>query len=218
MSNLVQELGSGYVRDFFHNSLFVVGDRLHRLVDVTEETAVTQSIDLKSAELPSRWTGGTSVPVAQLADFTAFRHPKLGYRQVSHDVIGNFVVHLSSHRSTQRGFRPELCKIMWLPIFDVFPDYCSKWSETPHCQQAKEIFVPTFTPFAEGMQKLTSGEWLGFAMSEDIAIGMSVHNDEDRGFDIYFRGRVVGNVGKDGKANISSSILKRDAIKSKWFK
>lgn len=218
MSNLVQELGSGYVRDFFHNSTFMMGDRIYRLVDATDDNITAQYISLTSKEPPVRWNTGVTVPTKDVPDFTAFKHPKLGYRQVDHEKFGKFVIHFTSTRSTQRGFRHETCKMMWLPIYDLFPDWNDGWTSIPHCHQAKHMFVPEFTPFTVGMQKLIAGEWLGFAMSEDVAVGMSVHREENRGFDIYFRGRVVGNVGMDGKANIASSILKRESIKSKLFK
>lgn len=218
MSNLVEELGARYVSDFCSNAVFVMGNRLYRLIDASNDILHVQHINLNTKQMPLRWSNTETLSHDVLKDFSTLRYPKLGYRQMDHNTLGKLVVHITGHRSTQRGFRSETCRVVNLPVYDLFPDYASAWLQQPHCQVNKHIFAPEFTPFAEGIQQLMAGNWPGFAMSEDVAIGMSVHTEANRGFDIYFRGRVVGNVDSNGTVNISSSILKRDSIKRKLFR
>lgn len=215
--SLIKDLGTRYVREFFNGALFQMDGDICMLRDVAENIAYVHVIDRESATI--KWKE-KQFPAAKLVDFSTFRYPKLGYRQYKQGKVGNVVVNLTATRNTQRGLKNELLSSKALPIFDILTasDEVQGYEHINSARRAKEIFEPTFTPFYEGIKQLIAGDIAGFAVSEDLAVGMSVDTSADRGWDVYFRGRVVGNVDQEGRVNIINKILQRDSIKRKIFK
>lgn len=215
--SLVKELGVRYIREFFSGALFEMDGNICYLRDVVDNMAHVQIIDRESAT--PKWKEHTFA-ASKLVDFSTFRYPKLGYRQFKQGKLGNVVVNLTATRNVQRGLKLELLTARNLPIFDIMEatGQIEGYESVNNARRAKEIFEPTFTPFYEGIKSLLEGDSAGFAVSEDLAVALSIETSADRGFDVYFRGRVVGNVDQDGRVNIINKILQRDSIKRKIFK
>lgn len=219
---LHQQLGVQYINEWFHGALFSVGTKLHRLREIGRDAngegrvVHTHSLSL-TAGMP-RWSADT-VPLDTLVDFSTFKYPKLGYRQFRQGRIGNIVVNLNAIRAAQRGLRLDSIRHDPLPVFralDVgMPG--ESYSAVNDARIAKEIFAPSYTPFSVGLHQLLKGEVAGFAVNEDLAIGIACVNDGSEGYNVYFRGRVVGTVSEGGHLTITNKILQRESLKKKLF-
>jgi hypothetical protein len=189
---------------------------VHQLRDLDDTYMYTSYIPLDSKNIGREpWKDG-KYPHDLLKDFSSFQYPKLGYRQLQQSKVKNAVVAASTARSALRGLRQESIRYDPLPVYNALAMVGDNFSEANAARRLKEIFQPTFTPFTQGLKKLMDGDWPAFAVNEDLAIGLCVSNDRD-GWDIYFRGRVVGNITPDGVMNITNKILNRDSIKRKLF-
>lgn len=215
MPNLVEDLGARYIRDFFNNAVFQMDGKVMKLRDVINNDVHVHEFKL-DAKTP-KWAAGI-IQVDRLVDFTTFKWPKLGYRQVMQGDIGNIVVNVSSIRNGARGLRTDYIHYESLPVYQaVDVGIFDGWAQVNEARRVKEIFAPTFTSFSSGIKQLLAGECLAFAVSEDLAVGLSINQSADRGADIYFRGRVVGNVDENGNVTIVNKILQRDSIRKKLF-
>jgi hypothetical protein len=74
-----------------------------------------------------------------------------------------------------------------------------------------------FTPFSQGIKHLLDGDWIGFAVSEDLAVALSISQSHDRFADVFYRGRIVGNVDANGQVNLVNKVLQRASVKKKLF-
>lgn len=220
---LHEQLSPQYINEWFNDSLFVVDGALHRLLSVdrsdTEKNKYiirTHTFNL-SAKTP-KWAAGR-LPLECLKDFTTFKYPKLGYRQFQQGDIGNIVVQASSIRAAQRGLRFNTLRWAPLPAYmAVLGHGLEPFEDINEARRAKEIFSPTFTPFSVGISQLLKNETLGFAVSEDLAVGVACVDDGSEGYNVYFRGRVVGTVDNSGKLTLTNKILQRESIRKKLFK
>lgn len=216
-TSLVQELGARYMREFFCNAFFQADGHIHQLRDVGDTVLYTLSIPLDSPNIGKEIWKENKLPHTVLRDFTSFQYPKLGYRQIQQGRTKNCVAAISTTRSALRGLREDSISYIYLPVYTALgPFDPDAFHEVNRARRMKEIFKPTFTPFTVGIKKLMDGEWPGFAVNEDLAVGICVSSDKG-GWDIFFRGRIVGNVSSDGTVNITNKILKRDSIKRKLF-
>lgn len=220
---LFEELGAQYIREWFHGALFVHENKLHCLQDVMrtegskgmETVVVTTSLNLLAGT--PKWSKDR-VPPASLVDFSTFKYPKLGYRQFYQDGIGMVVAQCTALRAAQRGLRLDTVRWDSLPVYTALDYDREFWDSINQARIAKEIFAPTFTPFSVGIHKILEGEIPAFAINEDLAVGLACVNDGNEGCNVYFRGRVVGNVSDNGHLTITNKILQRDNIKKKLFK
>lgn len=217
---LHEQLGVQYINEWFAGALFMHENKLHRLRGIERMesgTAVrTHSISLTAGS--PRWAGD-SVPLSALVDFSTFKYPKLGYRQFRQGRIGNIVVQMTSVRAAQRGLRIENMTVTSLPAYRAveIPVSGEGYAAINDARVAKEIFNPTFTPFSVGLRQLLEGEALAFAVNGDLAVGAACVNDGSQGFNVYFRGRVVGTVDERGNLSITNKILQRESLKKKLF-
>lgn len=214
---LVQELGARYIREFFNNAFFLMDGNIHQLRDADENNIYTLFVPLDSPNIGREPWKESKFPSIRLQDFSNFQYPKLGYRQLQQGPVKNCVVAVSTARSALRGLREESIKYEYLPVYNALGPYDQdSFHEVNRARRMKEIFKPTFTPFTSGLRKVLDGDWPGFAVNEDLAVGLCVSSDAG-GFDVFFRGRIVGNITQDGTVNITNKILKRDSIKRKLF-
>lgn len=217
MPNLVDQLGVRYIREMVTGA-YIQKDHILHCINAPDDSTrrfVTKTIDLRQQN--PKWASSTELRFDDIPDFSAFKFPKLGYRQFRQGKIGTIVVHVSTARNAYRGLREESLVVNPLPVFELFqariPDGLDSINSA---RRIREVFNPTFTPFSAGIKQLLDGSIAGFAVSEDLACGISFEG-QDRAFDIYFRGRVVGTVDERGNISITNKILQRDSIKRKLF-
>ena len=214
---LPQQLGFRYMRDMYHGAYFQKGDKLHMAIDFLEgsNTVAVNTLDLND-ENP-RWING-EVSANEITDFTVFQYPKLGYRQITDKHLGNVVMHFEATRSTRRGLQDQLLVAKALPVYDAAV-YAGRFDgeNLPNTRRAKALFRPEFTKFSVGIAKILAGDALGFAISEDVALGVSVNRAADAFVDVYYRGRQVGTVDRAGTVTIQNKILQRLAAKQSLF-
>lgn len=214
---LCQALGWRYMRDMYATAYFQVDEKLHQIVDFDEMTSkiIVNSIPLHD-ENP-KWAR-ESVPHTLLQDFSSFRYPKLGYRQAMMEKLGMVVWQVEATRSTKRGLQDHLLTYRALPAYNSVA-YAGRMEseDLASARRAQMLFKPSFTKFSVGLAKVMAGEWLGFAVSEDLAIGVSTNRAADAFLDVYYRGRQVGTVDKAGVVTIQNKILQRLAAKQSLF-
>jgi hypothetical protein len=216
---LHEELGSRYVREFFHNAYFELGTKLYKLrtIDEATATATCHVMNLDASGYP-KWDT-EAVPLKELKDFTTFKYPKLGYRQFKQGKLGNIVVQVSTTRGAQRGLKDEYINYDMLPVYRTVDfGHIDGFDNINAARRVKEIYRPQFTPFSVGIKQLLDSEHLGFAVNEDLAVAVSCNTDATRAFDVYFRGRVVGEVDETGKLTVVNKILQRESLQRKLFK
>lgn len=215
---LNEDLSTRYVHEFFHGALFEHEGVIHKVRQVTERDIVTHKIIAMGNNRYSWDTGSLSTSV--LKDFTSFKYPTLGYRQLQSQKYGPIVVYINTRRSAQRGLREDGINFEQLPVYHYLtpnPEHPLYYDESSAPARINEIFYPTFTPWSKGLPKLLAGEIAGFAISEQLAVGLSVSTAAGRLFEIYFRGRVAGHVDENGQATLINKILMRENIHQKLF-
>jgi hypothetical protein len=214
--SLVADLGARYVRDFFNHAMFDCGDgKIHRLRAVDDNHLTVDSITL--SDKTPKWERGY-VKSSVLEDFASFKYPKLGYRQFQQGRLGNIVVMVGTVRSTQRGLKEDHLRYEQLPVYAAVDfGYFDGYNKVNDARRAKELFRPTFTPFSQGIKHLLDGDWIGFAVSEDLAVALSISQSHDRFADVFYRGRIVGNVDANGQVNLVNKVLQRASVKKKLF-
>jgi hypothetical protein len=205
------------MREFFNNAFFLLDGYIHQLRDTDETVLYTLSVPIDSPNIGKEVWKENKLQGTVLRDFSAFQYPKLGYRQLQQGRTKNCVAAVSTIRSALRGLREDSISYAYLPVYNALgPFDPNGFDEANKARRLKEIFKPTFTPFSVGLKKLMDEEWPGFAVNEDLAVGICVSSDAG-GWDIFFRGRLVGNVSSDGAINITNKILNRESIKRKLF-
>jgi len=219
---LHEHLGAQYINEWFNDSLFVIDGNLHRLCAVDRSGTDRNKYVIHTHTFPlssknPRWSSAR-LPIEVLKDFTTFKYPKLGYRQFYQGKTGPIVVQASTVRAAYRGMR--LSGVRWelLPAFKALQGTFEGFENVNDARLAKELFAPTFVPFSVGLSQLLRNEILGFAVSEDLAIGAACVNDGQEGYNVYFRGRVVGSVDEGGTLTLTNKILQRESVRKKLFK
>ena len=214
MTNLVASLGPQYIREFYRGSLFVYEDKVCLFNTIIGDKVEAHTIPLNDKETREQW-GSTLIPADTFKSFSDLAWPKLGYRNFKNKELGNSVVFISTSRSVMRGLREESLGYTDLPAIQCTGMSTNDYEPASwNGYRFKQIFRPTWYSFSEGMKMIRSGEWAGFAMNEDIAIGLSVDQAQGRFCDIYFREKVVGWIADDGRVEIANKVIKRGHMKS----
>lgn len=207
---LAQALGHEYIHEFFRGALFMRGDTLYQIRACYGDGIQCYALQKEAAINPhlANWTNAT-LPMDSLKSFTDIKWPKLGYRNLPHGQLGNQVSFISSTRSVQRGLKYEHLTFEWLPVNETMGGGRIGRS----LDVILRIFFPVWYSFKEGMKKLHAKELASFAINEDVAVGLSVDQGENRFADIYYRGKVVGQVREDGDIIIANKTIKRGNLK-----
>jgi hypothetical protein len=215
MSNLVDTLTPTYFREFFRGSLFTYDNKVCMVNTINNGGMVeVHWIPLNDKVEREQWQV-MSIPSDTFQSFSALAWPKLGYRNLHVDMLGNCVTFVGTARSVMRGLREETMTFTDLPVVQ-----CTGYSATESTPASwngyrfKQIFKPKWIAFSEGIKQIRAGEWACFAMNEDIAIGLSVDQAQGRFCDIYFREKVVGWISDDGRVEIANKVIKRGHMKS----
>ncbi len=218
LKTLYEDLGANYLGDTYANAWFRSGDKIHQFRGCVRSAILTSSFNIND---PTLVLNEDRVDARSLPDFTSFKYPKLGYREirseVSNSICAKTVRHISMSRSASRGLRVELLRINPLQVYTLLDrqkdDEAGSYSNATH-ELLKEIFVPTFTPWSVGVKKLMDGEIPAFAINENLAISLSCTSSADATYEILFKERVVGTVSETGKPILNNKILHRDIAKA----
>lgn len=214
---LPKQLGFRYMRDMYHTAYMQRGNKLHCIQDFVEASnkVLCSTINLNDAS--PEWKQD-EFSADEVVDFSAFKYPKLGYREMVDERLRTVVVYVEAVRSTRRGLQEQLMTYKALPVYDALV-YGGRFEALDiHAGlRAQAVFRPKFTKFSVGLGKLLRGEQMGFAVSEDVALGVSVNRAADAVIDVYYRGRQVGVVDKAGQVTIYNKILQRLAAKTDLF-
>ena len=214
----LRSLGSDYINDFFRGAMFLDKEknRVYKLLACERGgNAICSWIDLSQDIYSVRWTGRDVVPLWQDSDssFSLFSWPKLGYRNIPSNVYGNVAYYIQSERSTGRGLREDTLIRLRPPLLNL-SDYL--YVACPYdgnsAGKAHAIYNPVWYSFKEGMKRLHDGEWLGFALNEDVAIFCSHESPDTYNFDIYFRGVLAGLITEEGHIVMKNKILSRSSL------
>lgn len=206
---LVADLGAHYVKEMFSTALFMHDGAVYRLRDTDGKILLVEKYDL-SLEVPNGEQ--MHLPVSVLKDMSMFAQPPLGYRNVSAGKHGNVVIYLTSARTAHRGMRMENVRGILLPSYHILPHLGAMYEGSPRPLRVKMLYAPTFYNFHDGMNMLRSGKHMGFAVNNNLAIGLS-HTRNDSGlYDIYYRERVSGTVDLDGNIKVFNRVVARETI------
>lgn len=203
---LAQDLGVRYVNEFLVGSCVKFGDDVAFLRMIED--------DHIHADVVVNEKGGMErklYPLSTLKSFADLQYPALGYRQMPlQNGKNHTVVHLSSIRSAHRGLRADQIRQTNLPVFNYLgSDYADAWVNAIRGVKLNAIFKPKYTPFSAGLRQLLDGSVAGFAVNENLAVGISCTRAADRAFDVYYRERVVGSVTSNGIIHIANKVMHR---------
>lgn len=209
--NLIDQLGPQYVNEWFVGALFKVDDTVHMLDRVRDGLVYTWTLKPDSTV----WnTDRTTLPFDNFTSFEDFAYPRLGYRNFDMPLGNgkevNTVRFAQSQRSVHRGLRRDSLDWFDYPLANgVMP---SAYLQGRDVKEVQALFFPKFIPYTEGIKKLMRGEVIAFAISEDLAVGLS-STSASAAADIHFRQKVVGNVDSDGKIILFNKTLRRTHFK-----
>lgn len=213
---LQQDVGSRYIREMYGNALFRIGPKIYRLLSCNDRTAEVAEIDLTTPG--TEWRDG-EIPTSLLRDFSTFKYPSLGYREVtsafSSTKDSKFVVFVTARRSANRGLREE--GLLWrgLPIIDrgLSALIGNTINQIGRVERVRALFDPVYTKWKDGLPQLLEGKISGFALNENVAVGVSLHTSADVDYDVYFKEKVVGHVSSTGQLTLYNKTIQRDSNK-----
>lgn len=212
--DLVEQLGEQYVSEFFRGALIRRGRILYLIKQAQAGVLVTNYLNLDDEE--ADW-GRKNLPTSTLENFTSLAWPKLGYRNLRNNLVGNAVCFFGSTRSVLRGLREEHLTKEVLPIFDTMGT--AVMSKAPCSSSAfrlRQLFNPKWIPFKEGINKIKAGEIVAFALNEDMAVSLSVQDGPDRFCDILYKQKVVGQVSESGEILIANQVMMKSNLKKMY--
>lgn len=211
--NLHQDLGLRYIRDMYVGAVFQLEDHAYRLMHCEGNSLECDALDLNDNE--ASWVR-RSVPLSVLKSFSTFKYPALGYRNIPDATRpGMHVMHVTSRRSAVRGLREDSLVINGLPVFDnlLAHQIVPLIHTTTRQARIRSIFKPEFLKWRQGLSRLLDGELSGFALNENVAVGIACSSGTDAAFEIYFKERVVGTVDERGNVTLRNKIVQRDSNK-----
>src|SRR4249919_3449865 len=103
---LTQELGEGYVHEFFRGAMFKKDDKVVKIQGCSDGVILTSYLDSTLTPGELSWRSG-AMPAEDLKCFADVAWPKLGYRNLLHSKLGNVVVYVTCQRSVLRGIRAD---------------------------------------------------------------------------------------------------------------
>lgn len=210
MSNLVDDLGAGYVREWFNGALIVRDDFIHMIRSYESGHVMTDCASLTDPE--DRWHGG-SFRKQELGSFKAIAWPKLGYRNLLCGQRGNTASFVTAQRGVMRGLRIESLEWKAVDVANLLSiDMAQQAPSNSLLYQLRQIFRPAFHAYHVGIQQIRAGLWCSFAVNEDIAISLSSRSSSAF-CDILFRDKPVGTIAENGDIQLSNKIIKRSSLR-----
>lgn len=207
--HLNEELGARYVNEMFHRAIFTHDGKVCMVRMVEAGSVHVDSFVL--ADEKAQWQRDVYPPEV-LKDFSAFAYPTLGYREFDSG-FGKFVTFISSKRSAHRGLRDESILSQPLPVFQTLGMAINEtFVEMAPAQRLRAVFAPKFTDFKTGIKQLFKGEIAGFAVNEQLAVGLAT-SAQERPFEVYFRQRVVGHIDEKGSLTLSNKVINRPSLR-----
>lgn len=192
MANLVEDLGSRYVSEFFGNAYFKYDNNLYRFNLVRNSDLDT--ILIRGAPLEKEYPGERAyLPINILESIKTFSWPKLGYRNVRSNDDTITAYYITSQRNTRRGLSEESlqCELdrassMYVTAKDMFAD---------NGNTMFQVYNPKWFTYDEAISMLLSQAAVSVALSEDVCVVHSLDpNKADAVFEILFRGQSVASV------------------------
>lgn len=209
MPNLLTALGGEYVDQFYKKAMFMLGDDVCMYQRRADDENVIVSRFNKDIADPE-WIN-VVIPAEQIQDMSTFAWPRLGYRDYQQQKF-NATFYVSSQRSAMRGLKPDFLHFKPTPVLDLLPNVNSPLDYLSSAKIAQTVFNPKFLSFTEGMAKLRADGSPGFALSNDVAISISVSEAADEQYDILFREQVVGHVLEGDVVKVPARMFKRSTI------
>lgn len=215
--NLTTQLGAQYVAEFMRGALFLDAENNRILMLSRPRTESILGVHVLMLDNPEGGWGEASIAASKLKSFKDLAWPKLGYRNLENDKVGNLVVYYTSDRTVHRGLRQDHLHIDQMSFFDSlgFPvmDFGKSGNDNYRLCQ---LFKPKWYTYAEGMNLIKENKIPAFALNEDIAVAMSFDQGAGRFCDIFFRGVVVGQITENGEIMITNKVMKRSNLKKMY--
>lgn len=195
MGNLVEDLGRGYVSDFFNGSYFLYEDRLHKLIGVNS-SGTLETFTYEGVPMRSRYEArGARIPWSALDSFKNLSWPKLGYRNMLSSDETIIAAHITATRNTRRGLAEDCLNVTYSPATSI---YLSNQACLSHTTCMVQIYYPKWYTFTEALTLLETKQAISVALNPDISLAVSVQSpDKEVIYDILFREKVVGSVLSD---------------------
>lgn len=203
MANLVEDLGVHYFNQSMSGAVFMYEGVPHLFGSMLRDVQ-SEVYPLESPESPrfACWGPPRVVPTQVFDSFSVFATPKLGYRNYLDGNGNNVLVHLSSTRSTRRGFRPDTTQARAV-------NASSTRAGLPHgagivsCAYDKSSFLS----YQDALSALRTGELLGVAMSPDLAL-VADYSSPGGYMAVMFRGQKVADVDDYGNIHRASKAFR----------
>lgn len=195
MANLVEDLGNSYFSQSMTGAVFLYQGAPH-MFGAMGRSAQGEAYPLELAESPRAacWGPPRLVPSQVFESFSVFAAPKLGYRNYLDGNGTTVLVHLSSMRSTRRGFRAETTQVR-----TIAPGNARVGVPQGAGVVACAYDMTSFLTYHDALTALRNGELLGAAMSPDLAL-VADYSHPGGCMAILFRGQKVADV--DERDNI----------------
>lgn len=207
MPNLIEQLGSDYVDQFYRGAIFMLDDKIVMYGRHAEDGTIACKAFPKDSQNPT--FRAYSVSPQRIDSMDVFGWPKLGYREFTTDKGCKHVYFVTLTRSAMRGMRDDLLSFNPVPVARLLPAVRDIRGWVSSALYAQAIFCPKFSDFDEGIKKLREGAWSSFALSEDIAVCISTSKGNKQTIDVLFKEHIIGQVLPDGTVAIPHKIAKR---------
>lgn len=206
--NLIKNLGSAYVSDSFAGAIFMMEGLVYKFDSATDDQVYAQ-------RLIGDRVGTVIIPASKLKDFTAFAHPKLGYRSIDYNGT-TALLNLVGLRSGRRGFRMDTIQPNTLPVYEALEEYPAQaYEELDYIERVKLVFTPEFSSVKMGIKDLLDGRQLGVALNHDTAIVTDVSADGKYPWAIYYREVKVGGIDENGAIVVAEKTINRNTLRKK---
>jgi len=195
MGNLVEDLGRGYINDFFSGSYFLYEGNLHKLIGANSSRTLATYM-YEEVPMCFRYEArATSIPWSALDSFKSLSWPKLGYRNVLSSDETIIAAHITATRNTRRGLAEDCLNVTYSPAASI---YLSNQACPSHTTCMVQIYYPKWYTFTEALTLLETKQAISIALNPDISLAVSVQSpDKAVIYDILFREKVVGSVLSD---------------------
>ena len=203
MANLVEDLGSSYFSQSMSGAVFLYQGTPH-LFGAMGRSTHAEAYQLEMLESPRTacWGPPRLVPSQVFESFSVFAAPKLGYRNYLDGNGTTVLVHLSSMRSTRRGFRAETTQVR-----TVAPVNARVGVPQGAGVVACAYDMSSFLTYQDALASIRSGALLGVAMSPDLAL-VADYSSPGGYMSILFRGQKVADVDEYGNIHRASKAFR----------
>lgn len=214
----LSSLGAEYLTDFFAGAFIhdKEGDRVLRVAHCGGKNVFYCSAFSLKPGSREGWSGSIEFNFSHQDSFSLFAWPKLGYRNHSCPTLGNIVSLVQAERSTARGLRENSLSSNLMPIFrevgTVSSYTAGRGPALSGMARVRAVYSPVWYTFKEGMTRLREGDWIGFALNEDLAICLC-YEYPHKGYEVHFRGKICGFISPEGNITMKRKVMERGAIR-----